>query len=664
MWLKRRAPSVLALAFSLSLILLGAGGCDQLLKSNGDPLDDLVGSWYATSFLMVNPANTAQQIEEVAQGTQMTLVITGDGHFTNIWIRPEEETEVYSGTISATETELTVTPSGVSPMHFTWSLSGEVLTLVNTNDYQDLQDWDDDGDGDPTTLTIVYRRSAANPALNDLLGAWSATGMSFTNLANPSQQVDMIAAGGYFTMKVATGGVLSVVIGLPGDEEAGGVRTGTVSLSGDSLLVTLPSDPDPTSKMGWSLVGGVLTLSMSPNYFDFDGDGSGEAARMELVLVRVTEPALNALNGTWVVEEIEYVNPFNPMQTVDVTPWIAAMTVELSGGVIDVYQIFLGDDTEVQHGTYSLFGDLLIADFEGDSEPSAVKVALSGGLLRFQSVSDHHDWDEDGEDEPAVMYATSSEYSGPGVGDITGIWTATEFLLKNPFDTEQTCDLLADGGVWTLEILAGGGGRIVAAFPGQEEMMDRAVILENHGPILEFHYALTEPVYNAFKVDAGRIYMIKFTRHDWDGDGDYSEPAVRTVELDPVSDIAAASDFAGDWLASSMVYRRVPGWTESYDSIAQGGAFDLNILSDLTYTGSMTPPAESPEAISGYGEVFGNLLMLYDNAEMTWTALKYDLSVPLNLTLWKYIDHFDFDDDGTDEPAVIELHFFIPTLGH
>jgi hypothetical protein len=190
------------------------------------------------------------------------------------------------------------------------------------------------------------------------------------------------------------------------------------------------------------------------------------------------------------------------------------------------------------------------------------------------------------------------------------------------------------------------------------------VILENHGPILEFHYATGESVYNAFMVDADRIYMTRFVRLDWNGDGVASEPAVRTVELDPVSDIAAASDFAGDWTASSMVYWRVPGWTESYDSIAEGGALDLNITTELTYTGSMTPPGESPEAISGYGEIFGNLLMLYDNAEMTWTALKYDLSVPLNLTLWKYIDHFDFDDDGTDEPAVIELHLYIPTLRH
>jgi hypothetical protein len=656
MSIRCRAPSVAALALSLALLI--AGGCDQLLKSSGDPLDDLVGSWYATSFLLVNPSNSAQQIEEVAQGLLMTLVIIEDGQYTAVFVRPEEDTEVDSGTISATETELMITPSGDSPMHLTWSLNGEVFTIVNPNDHFD---WDDDGDDETATLTIILHRSATNPVLNDLLGAWSATSMRFTNLANLSQQVDMVTAGGYFTMKVATGGMLSAVVGMPGDEEVGGVRTGTVVLTGDSLLVTLPGE---SSKMGWSLVGGVLTLSMSPNYFDFNGDGSGEAARMEMVLIRVTEPALNALNGTWVVEEMEYVNPFNSTQTWDVSTGLAAMTVELSGGVIDVYQLSLGDDTGVQHGTYSLFGDLLIADFEGDSEPSAVKVALSDGLLRFQSVSDHHDWDEDGEDEPAVMYATSSEYSGPGVGDLTGFWTMIDARIVNPVDPEQTFDILADGGVLTFGILAGGDTRRVFAIRSQNQYSDNDFILENHGPVMEFHLPTQDSGFQAFRIEEGHFFLTSFILCDWDQDGNYSEPGIRIMELEPITDVASTADLDTTWSASAMVYGRSPGWTESIDIIPVGGAYELDLHTDLTYTGSKTLLGEDPVVHTGQWEVFGNLLILHDEVAMDLKVLKYDLGGEGDLTLWRYVDHYDFDDDGTDEPAVTEIHLHIPAPGH
>jgi hypothetical protein len=534
MSLRRRALSVLLLALSLSLVLLIAGGCDKLLKSNTDPLDDLVGSWYATSFLMVNPSNPAQQIEEVAQGLHFTLVITADGHFTAVFIRPEEETEVDSGTISTTETDLTITPSGDSPRHLTWSLSGEVLTLVTADDHYD---WNDDNIDEPANLTIVLHRS----------------------------------------------------------------------------------DPGP---------------------------------------------ALAELNGTWSLDEMVYVDPADPMRSVEVTDRVVALVIRISDGTIDVYQINTEDVPEILHGTFTLLGDLMIMDFADESAPSAVKVSRSGGLFLLEVTGEQYDWDEDGEAEPVVMRATFSPYDGPGVGDLTGFWTMIDARMVNPVDPEQTFDILADGGVLTFGILAGGGTRRIFAIRSQNQYLDNDFILENHGPVMEFHNATGGSGFQAFRLDAGHFFLTSFIRCDWDQDGNYSEPGIRIMELEPVTDIASTADLDTAWSASAMVYWRAPDWTESFDIIPVGGAYELDLHPDLTYVGSKTLPGEDPVVHNGHWEIFGNLLILHDEVAMDLKVLEYHLNGEGDLTLWRYVDHYDFDGDGTDEPAVTEIHLYIPTPGY
>jgi hypothetical protein len=352
------------------------------------------------------------------------------------------------------------------------------------------------------------------------------------------------------------------------------------------------------------------------------------------------------------------------MQSVEVTDRVVALVIQISDGNIDVYQINTTDAPEILHGTFTLLGDLMIMDFADESAPSAVKVSRSDDLFLLEVTGEQYDWNEDGEAEPAVMRAVFSEYAGPGVGDLTGFWTMIDGRMVNPVEPEQTFDILADGGVLTFGILAGGDTRRVFAIRSQNQYSDNDFILENHGPVMEFHLPAQSSGYQAFRIEAGHFFLTSFIRCDWDQDGNYSEPGIRIMELEPVADIASTADLDTVWSASATVFWRSPGWTESIDIIPAGGAYELDLNSDLTYTGSRTLPGEDPVVHTGHWEIFGNLLILHDEVALDLKVMEYHLDGEGDLTLWRYLDSYDFDDDGTDEPAVTEIHLYIPTPGH
>lgn len=131
--------------------------------------------------------------------------------------------------------------------------------------------------GDETT--------APKPA--ELAGTWNATKIEYVNRANPSQHVDLIAAGGSATLTLGTDRSFRYIVAAAGDTPD--TTSGTYEVKGDAgdlMVWTIPFDGGALEwpfDFSWS--GDTMTLSAGANY-DFAGDGTPEAADWNMAFRR------------------------------------------------------------------------------------------------------------------------------------------------------------------------------------------------------------------------------------------------------------------------------------------------------------------------------------------------------------------------------------------
>jgi hypothetical protein len=118
---------------------------------------------------------------------------------------------------------------------------------------------------------------------SELTGTWDATVFRFTNLANTSQTVDLVAQGGGFTITLSANNTYQATITVPG--AADDVTSGTWQYSSlDGLTLTETGQTGGTD-INVSLAGSTMTLSSTDGItFDF---GAGDVAvRLDATLVR------------------------------------------------------------------------------------------------------------------------------------------------------------------------------------------------------------------------------------------------------------------------------------------------------------------------------------------------------------------------------------------
>ena len=118
--------------------------------------------------------------------------------------------------------------------------------------------------------------------VDQLVGSWSATSMTVTNDANPSQSADLIEEGASFTINVQPSGQYTAsltFLGFPSTE------IGFLRVEGNEIVFTREFPSAETSRAEFVLSGNQITLR-GPTEFDFNGDSSGEAATLESVLIR------------------------------------------------------------------------------------------------------------------------------------------------------------------------------------------------------------------------------------------------------------------------------------------------------------------------------------------------------------------------------------------
>ncbi len=113
--------------------------------------------------------------------------------------------------------------------------------------------------------------------------------------------------------------------------------------------------------------------------------------------------------------------------------------------------------------------------------------------------------------------------------------------------------------------------------------------------------------------------------------------------------VASASDFVGDWLATSYVVTNIANTSQSQDLTALGMTLSIT-FTETTYSGTANFTGEAMETFSGTYTIDGNQLTLNETGELETDTMTYALSGN-TMTLSGLDDQYDFDDDGVEDPA-------------
>lgn len=115
-------------------------------------------------------------------------------------------------------------------------------------------------------------------------------------------------------------------------------------------------------------------------------------------------------------------------------------------------------------------------------------------------------------------------------------------------------------------------------------------------------------------------------------------------------------DLAGVWTATQFLLTSTADPAVTVDMIALGGAFTLTINADGTYSEAGLFPGNPPEVESGSGTyvIQGSNLILTENDDPVPFTVAFVLSGN-TLTLTSTDETFDFDDDGVEEAATLDM---------
>ncbi len=127
---------------SLTLLLVAAFGCDK--DDSNDPvntikIDDIVGSWIATSAIHTNNANTSETLDIVAYGGEIRTTILDQGG-ARTWVEFGTFQDEWDAQLTIDGDILTSTPQESSRPVQTLKIEfdGDTLVTTNTNDSFDF----------------------------------------------------------------------------------------------------------------------------------------------------------------------------------------------------------------------------------------------------------------------------------------------------------------------------------------------------------------------------------------------------------------------------------------------------------------------------------------------------------------------------------------------
>ncbi len=135
-----------------------------------------------------------------------------------------------------------------------------------------------------------------------------------------------------------------------------------------------------------------------------------------------------------------------------------------------------------------------------------------------------------------------------------------------------------------------------------------------------------------------------------DGEGD---------EFSLVGTNTSISALTGNWNATKALFGNTTGPVVAVDVVAEGGSVTLNIQGTGRFTLTITQQGETPENVTGRMAFDEDLLVIFfDDDPEEWEYFSITHSEPdLMVSGGNGSAGFDFDGDGTDEPADIDFEF-------
>ncbi len=117
--------------------------------------------------------------------------------------------------------------------------------------------------------------------------------------------------------------------------------------------------------------------------------------------------------------------------------------------------------------------------------------------------------------------------------------------------------------------------------------------------------------------------------------------------LDPV-------ELAGTWNAIEYRFTNPANTAQTVELIALGGSLSILIRADSSYTATIQEPGDVPETRRGTVEIRGDTLTISESGQGSPTPYMARRSGD-TLTMTTSDEDFDFDQDGTDDPADVRI---------
>lgn len=119
-------------------------------------------------------------------------------------------------------------------------------------------------------------------APEDLAGTWSATSFVFTRVANTSETVDIIGAGGSVSITFNANGTYSITFDVGGEMDT---SSGSYAIDGSTLTLDEGTQDEVSGTI--DLSGNTLTLRITSGLeFEFNDSGVDEPATLVAVFAR------------------------------------------------------------------------------------------------------------------------------------------------------------------------------------------------------------------------------------------------------------------------------------------------------------------------------------------------------------------------------------------
>ncbi len=249
----------------------------------------------------------------------------------------------------------------------------------------------------------------------------------------------------------------------------------------------------------------------------------------------------------------------------------------------------------------------------------------------------------------ADVYGTfESVTTGTLDADLMGDWILIRDLYQSQSNPADTIDTVVEEGLLT-QLMAGSDGTLLYSETDSlaERYEDIGVWSVRSDTII--YYSMRDGLLLIpYTKPAADRWVFTFDDASWDFDGDGTdEAAIETGTLARPD----TTGLVGTWVATAYVVTNKADTTQSVDRIDDGASLEVAYGADGSYTVDFSDPSGS-DLMSGTYEAAGGYVWMIETGEYLTFI---EVTISGDTATVTGTDWYDFDDDGEDEEAYMEI---------